>query len=240
VSTHLSAEPGAIAERVLLPGDPLRAQWVAETFLDDASCYSSVRNMFGYTGTFEGVPVSVQGTGMGIPSMSIYAHELFAEYGVRTAVRIGTAGALRPEVGVRDVVLAQAASTDSGTNRRRFPGVDFAAVADFGLLSRAHAIATERDLRVHVGGVLTSDLFYGDLEATLRLAEFGVLAVEMETNALYTLAAQFGVRALSVLTISDHLLTKEETSADERQRTFGEMVEVALRAAVGEPGAVQS
>jgi len=240
VSTHLSAEPGTIAERILLPGDPLRAQWVAEAFLDDVFCYNSVRNMLGYTGTFEGVPVSVQGTGMGIPSISIYAHELFAEYGVRTAIRIGTAGALRPEVKVRDVVLAQAASTDSGTNRRRFPGVDFAAVADFGLLSRAHAVATERELPVHVGGVLSADLFYGDLEATLQLGSFGVLAVEMETSALYTLAAQFGARALAVLTVSDHLVTKEETSADERQRTFAAMVEVALRTAVSESGAVQS
>jgi len=233
VSTHIEAEPGAIAERILLPGDPLRAQWVAETFLDDMFCYNSVRNMLGYTGSFEGIPVSVQGTGMGIPSISIYAHELFAEYGVRTAIRIGTAGALRPEVKVRDLVLAQGASTDSATNRRRFPGVDYAALADFDLLSRAEAIATDRGLPVHVGGVVTSDLFYGDLEATLRLGEYGVLAVEMETSALYTLAAQFDARALAVLTISDHLVTREETSAQERQQTFSDMVEVALRTAIG-------
>jgi len=233
VSTHIEAEPGAIAERILLPGDPLRAKWVAETFLDEVFCYSSVRNMLGYTGSFEGVPVSVQGTGMGVPSISIYAHELFAEYGVRTAIRIGTAGALRLEVKVRDVVLAQGASTDSGTNRRRFPGVDFAALADFDLLSRAWASAVERGLPVHVGGVITSDTFYGDLEATLRLGEYGIVAVEMETNALYTVAAQFGVRALAVLTISDHLVTGEQTSAQERQQTFSDMVEVALRTAIG-------
>lgn len=221
-----------MAERVLLPGDPLRAKWVAETFLDSATQYSSVRNMLGFTGTFEGVRVSVQGTGMGVPSFSIYAHELFAEYGVETAIRIGTAGSLQPQVHVRDVVLAQGASTDSGTNRRRFPGFDYAALADYPLLSAAHDIAVDRGLPVHVGGVVTADLFYGDLDATLALGSFGVLAVEMETSALYTLAAQFGVRALAVLTISDHLVTKEETSVQERQETFSEMVEVALRAAI--------
>jgi purine-nucleoside phosphorylase len=169
---------------------------------------------------------------MGIPSVSIYAHELFAEYGVKTAIRIGTCGALREDVRVRDVILAISAASDSATNRRRFPGIDFAPSADFGLLSTAHRLAGETGLHVHVGQVFSADLFYGDLSATLALADWGVLAVEMEASALYTIAAQFGVRALTVLTVSDHLVTREETSAEERQTTFSEMVQLALDTAV--------
>lgn len=232
MSTHIGAQPGDIADRVLMPGDPLRAQWVAETFLADPVRYNDVRGMFGFTGTYRGERVSVQGHGMGIPSVSIYAHELFAEYGVKTAIRIGTCGALREDVRVRDVILAMSAATDSATNRRRFPGIDYAPTADYDLLSTAHRLAGEAGLPVHVGQVYSADLFYGDLPATLALAQWGVLAVEMEASALYTIAAQFGVRALTVLTVSDHLVTREETSAEERQTTFSEMVRLALDTAV--------
>lgn len=232
MSTHIGARPGDIAERILMPGDPLRAQWVAETFLADAVRYNEVRGMFGYTGTWKGERVSVQGHGMGIPSVSIYAHELFAEYGVTTAIRIGTCGALREDVRVRDVILALSAATDSATNRRRFPGIDYAPTADFGLLAAAHRLAGEAGQHVHVGQVFSADLFYGDLPATLALAQWGVLAVEMEASALYTIAAQFGVRALTVLTVSDHLVTREETSAEERQTTFSDMVRLALDTAI--------
>jgi purine-nucleoside phosphorylase len=217
-----------------MPGDPLRATWVAETFLEDAELLHEVRGMYGYTGTYKGVPVSVQGHGMGMPSVSIYAHELFAEYGVTTAIRIGTCGALREDVRVRDVILAMTASTDSATNRRRFPGIDFAPVADFGLLRTAHEAALAAGLTPHVGAVYSADLFYGDFDATVALGQWGVLAVEMEVNALYTLAAKFGVRALSVLTVSDHLITREETSAQERQSTFEDMVRVALETAIAD------
>ncbi len=233
VSTHINAKPGDIADRVLMPGDPLRATWVAETFLEGAVRYNEVRGMFGYTGTWNGQRVSVQGHGMGIPSVSIYAHELFAEYGVKTAIRIGTCGALSESVRVRDVILAMSAATDSATNRRRFPGIDYAPTADFGLLSTAHRLAEASGLHVRVGQVYSADLFYGDLPSTLALAEWGVLAVEMEASALYTVAAQFGVRALTVLTVSDHLVTREETSAEERQTTFSDMVRLALDTAVG-------
>jgi purine-nucleoside phosphorylase len=228
MSTHIGAAPGSIAPRVLMPGDPLRATWVAETFLDDAVQVHQVRGMYGYTGSYKGVPVSVQGHGMGMPSVSIYAHELFAEYDVTTAIRIGTCGALSEHVRVRDVILAMTASTDSAINRRRFLGIDFAPVADYGLLSKAERAATEAGLTPHVGGVYSADQFYGDLEGTIALAQWGVLAVEMEVSALYTLAARFGVKALSILTVSDHLVTREETSAEERQTTFQDMVRVAL------------
>jgi purine-nucleoside phosphorylase len=232
VSIHINAPAGAIAPRILLPGDPLRAQWVAETFLTDAVQYNDVRGMLGYTGTYNGVPVSVQGTGMGIPSASIYMHELFAEYDVKTAIRIGTCGGIREDVRVRDVILASGASTDSAHNRNRFPGIDYAPVADFSLLSNAYRLAGEANLSPHVGPVYSADLFYGNMEATLNLANWGVVAVEMEASALYTLAAKFGVKALAILTVSDHLITHEETSAQERQTTFTDMVRVALDTAI--------
>lgn len=228
MSTHIGAAPGSIAPRVLMPGDPLRATWVAETFLDGAEQVHQVRGMVGWTGTYRGVPVSVQGHGMGMPSVSIYAQELFAEYGVRSAIRIGTCGALSEHVKVRDVILAMSAGTDSGINRRRFDGIDFAPCADFGLLRTAHEAAAAAGLSPHVGQVYSADLFYGDTQATIDLARWGVLAVEMEVNALYTLAARFDVRALAVLTVSDHLVTHEQTSAEERQTTFTDMVRVAL------------
>jgi purine-nucleoside phosphorylase len=233
MSTHIAAAPGQVAPLVLMPGDPLRARWIAETFLDDAVCYSEVRGMFGYTGTFRGRPVSVQGSGMGLPSLSIYAHELFAEYGVEAIVRVGSCGALNEQLRLRDIVLASGACTDSSMNRIRFEGLDYAPVADFGLLRAAYDAAIGKDLPVQtkVGLLLSSDSFYNPRpELTARMAEYGALAVEMEASALYTLAAKFGRRALAACTVSDHILTGEETTAREREQTFRDMVEIALDA----------
>ncbi|HSF26765.1 MAG TPA: purine-nucleoside phosphorylase [Actinomycetes bacterium] len=229
MSTHIGAAADEISEHVLLPGDPLRAKWIAENFLTDAHCYSSVRNMLGFTGTYRGERISVQGTGMGQPSLSIYVHELCTEYGARTLVRVGSCGALAPDLSLRDVVLAMSASTDSAINHVRFEGIDFAPTADFELLRAAHDAARARGLDVHVGPVASWDVFYSDRPELLRrLAEYGVLAVEMETAALYTLAAKYHARGLALLTVSDSLVSGEETSAQEREQTFGEMVELAL------------
>jgi purine-nucleoside phosphorylase len=234
VSTHIAAVPGQIAPTVLLPGDPLRAKWIAETFLDDATCYTEVRGMYGFTGTWHGQPVSVQGSGMGQPSAAIYVNELFGEYDVQQIVRVGSCGALTERLALRDVVLASGACTDSSMNRLRFGGLDFAPVADFGLLRAAHDAATARDdVVAHVGLVYSSDSFYHPRAAELTgpLVEHGVLAVEMEASALYTLAASYGRRALTICTVSDHVVTGEETTAAEREQTFGAMVEIALAAA---------
>jgi len=234
MSTHISAAPGDIAPIVLFPGDPLRARWIAENFLDDARLYSQVRGMLGFTGTWNGTPVSVQGSGMGQPSMAIYATELFAEYDVQTIVRVGSCGGLTERVGMRDVIIANGACTDSGINRTRFHGLDYAPVADFSLL-RAAAEAAEGmslDARVHVGLLFTSDQFYSTRpELTEPLVAHGALAVEMETAGLYTLAAYHQRRALSICTVSDHLITREETTAEEREQSFGDMIQIALRAA---------
>jgi purine-nucleoside phosphorylase len=238
MSTHISAEPGQIAPRVLMPGDPLRARWIAEHFLEDATCYSEVRGMFGFTGTFRGERVSVQGSGMGLPSLSIYAHELFSEYDVETIIRVGSCGAVNEDLRLRDIVLASGACTDSSMNRIRFEGLDYAPVADFGLLRAAYDAALAKDLpvRTKVGLIFSSDSFYSARpELTRRMAEYGVLAVEMEASALYTLAAMFGRRALTACTVSDHILTGEQTSSAERERTFGHMVEIALEALLAEP-----
>jgi purine-nucleoside phosphorylase len=234
MSTHIGAEPGDIAERVLLPGDPLRAKWIAETYLDDARCYSTVRNMLGFTGTYQGVPVSVQGTGMGMPSASIYAHELINEYGVRALIRVGSCGALSDALSLRDVIAAIGSSTDSAMNRFRFDGlIDYAPVADFELLRTAVDIAHARDVPMKVGPILAADAFYTDRPDLYdRLAEYGVLAVEMESAALYTIAARYGARALTILTVSDHIKTGERTTAQEREQTFGQMVEIALETIV--------
>jgi purine-nucleoside phosphorylase len=229
MSTHIGAAPGQVADTVLLPGDPLRAQWIAQTYLRDVECYSSVRNMLGFTGTYGDRRISVQGTGMGHPSLAIYATELMADYGVRTLVRVGSCGALSERLAVRDVVLAITASTDSAMNRIRFEGFDYAPAADFGLLRTAADVARTRDLPVHVAGVASIDSFYSDRpELLLRLADYGVVAVDMETNMLYTLAAKFDARALTVLTVSDHIRTGEATTAQEREQTFTAMAELAL------------
>jgi purine-nucleoside phosphorylase len=230
MSTHIGAKPGEIAPRVLLPGDPLRAKWIAETYLEDAKCYSNVRNMFGFTGTYRGVSVSVQGSGMGMPSASIYYHELLSDYGARVLIRVGSCGALTEELQLRDVVAASASSTDSAMNRVRFDGlVDYAPVASFELLRTAVDVAAARNLPMHVGQVFAADAFYTDRPDLFdRLAAYGVLAVEMESAALYTLAARFRARALTLLTVSDHIKTGASTSAHEREQTFAHMVETAL------------
>ncbi|CCQ95270.1 purine nucleoside phosphorylase [[Clostridium] ultunense Esp] len=185
--------------------------------------------MFGFTGKYKGVEVSVQGTGMGVPSISIYTHELINSYGVKKLIRVGTCGAYQEKVKVRDIILAMSASTDSGVNRLRFKGVEFAPTADFILLLKAYETSLSKGLPVHVGGIFTSDTFYTeDQEPIEILKKHGVLAVEMETTALYTIAARFGVQALSILTVSDHLITGEVTTAEERQTTFNQMIEIAL------------
>ena len=233
MSTHIEAEPGQIAPRVLMPGDPLRAQWIAETYLDDASCYSRVRNMLGFTGTYRGEPVSVQGSGMGQPSLAIYANELFREYGVQQLVRVGSCGALAESLRTRDIVLAMSAATDSSMNRLRFHGLDYAATADFWLLQAAHGAAASRAIKPAVGQILSTDTFYNPRpELVDLLAEHGVLAIEMEANALYTLAASYGRRALAICTVSDHIRTGESLSAADRERSLGDMVEIALEAMI--------
>jgi purine-nucleoside phosphorylase len=234
MSTHIGAEAGQIAELVLLPGDPLRAKWIAETYLADATCYSTVRNMLGFTGTYQGVRVSVQGSGMGMPSASIYAHELINDYGVKSLIRVGSCGALLESLKLRDVVAAIGSSTDSMMNRQRFDGlIDYAPVADFGLLRTAVDVAAEKGIAVRVGPILAADAFYTDRPDLYdKLADYGVLAVEMESAALYTIAARFGARALTLLTVSDHIKTGERTTAQEREQTFGQMVEIALQAII--------
>ena len=230
MSTHIGAQPGEIAERVLLPGDPLRAKWIAETYLTDAECYTTVRNMLGFTGTHQGVRVSVQGSGMGMPSCAIYTHELINEYGVNTLIRVGSCGALTESIKLRDVVAAIGSSTDSAMNRVRFDGlIDYAPVADFGLLRAAVDAAQARGIAMRVGPILAADAFYTDRPDLYdTLADYGVLAVEMESAALYTIAARFGARSLTLLTVSDHIKTGEHTTAQEREQTFGQMVEIAL------------
>ena len=213
-----------------MPGDPLRAKWIAETFLDDAKCYTEVRGMLGFTGTWRGHPVSVQGSGMGQPSMAIYATELFREYDVQSIIRVGSCGGLAERVALRDVVIASGACTDSSMNQVRFEGLDYAPVADFRLLAAAAAAAGPRD-DVHVGLIFSTDSFYAARpELMTRMAEHGVLAIEMEASALYTIAAGHGRRALAICTVADHVVTGEETTSEERERTFGDMVEIALAA----------
>ena len=235
MSTHIGAEPGDIAPTVLLPGDPLRARWIAETFLDDARCYSEVRGMYGFTGSWNGRPVSVQGSGMGQPSMAIYVNELFTDYDVQSIVRVGSCGAVTDRVAVRDIIIASGACTDSSMNRIAFHGIDYAPVADFGLLRGAVEAAEARDgSPFHVGLIFSSDSFYPARPELLgEMVKYGVLGVEMEASALYTLAAKHGRRALAICTVSDHIVTGEETTAQEREQTFSRMVDVALTAALG-------
>ncbi|PTQ53368.1 MAG: Purine nucleoside phosphorylase [Brockia lithotrophica] len=237
MSLHIGARKEDVASKVLLPGDPLRARFIAREFLEGAVEVNAVRGMYGYTGTYRGERVTVQGTGMGMPSMAIYATELLREYEVRTLIRVGTCGAFLPEVRLRDVVLAQGASTDSNMNRLHFRGIDYAPLADFSLLCAAYRVARRLELPVHVGGVFTTDRFYGDADKEAyekKLAEHGTLCVEMETAALYTLAKAYGARALSILTVSDHLVTREETTAEERERTFTAMIQLALETLVAD------
>jgi purine-nucleoside phosphorylase len=233
MSIHIAAKPGEVAETILLPGDPLRAKFIAETYLENAVQYTGVRNILGFTGTYKGKRVSVQGTGMGIPSISIYVNELFREYGVKRAIRVGTAGSIREDVKVRDLVIAMSASTNSAANRIRLRGMDYAPTATFTLLKAAYDAATARNYKTAVGSVISSDMFYTEDPDEWKLwAQFGCLAVEMECAELYTLAAKFGREALCVLTISDSLVSHEITTAEERQTSFTQMMEVALEATI--------
>ncbi|MGG1549741.1 purine-nucleoside phosphorylase [Bacillus paralicheniformis] len=232
MSVHIGAEKGQIAETVLLPGDPLRAKYIADTYLENVEFYNEVRGMYGFTGTYKGKRVSVQGTGMGVPSISIYVNELIRSYDVKNLIRVGSCGAIRKDVNVRDVILAMTSSTDSQINRVAFGSIDFAPCADFGLLKAAYDAASERNIPVTAGNVFTADQFYNDDSQIEKLAKHGVLAVEMETTALYTLAAKFGRKALSILTVSDHVITGEETTAEERQTTFNDMILLALDTAL--------
>ena len=232
MSVHIEAKKGEIAETVLLPGDPMRAKWIAETFLEDSFQYNDVRGMLGFTGTYKGKKISIQGTGMGIPSTLIYCHELINEYGVKNLIRVGSAGSYQKEVKIRDIVLAMATSTNSGLNTIRFSGADFAPTASFKLLQKAIEVAKEKNIPIKAGGVLSSDEFYADdFESYKKWADYGVLCVEMETSGLYTVAAKHNVNALSILTISDSLVTKERTTSEEREHTFKEMIEIALELA---------
>lgn len=229
MSVHLEAKRGAYAPVVLLPGDPLRAKFIAEKHLTGAKQVNGVRGALGFTGTYRGRRVSVQSTGMGVPSHAIYVQELLQDYGAKVLIRVGTCGALVKSLALRDVVLAASASTDSAMNAATFGGATYAPTADFGLLRRAAELAEAKKLRVSVGNVLTSDVFYNEDPKWWRVwTRHGVLAAEMETAALYTLAARFGARALSVLTVSDHILTDRHTSAEERQTAFRRMMELAL------------
>jgi len=231
MSLHLDARPGDLASSVLLPGDPLRARYVAETFLEGPVLVNERRAAYGYTGTWHGKRVSVQATGMGVPSFSIYAQELIAEYGVRRLIRIGTCGSLQPGVRLGELVLAQGACTNSSLNQGVFRGMAFAPLADWGLLRAAHDAALARGLRVHVGNVYTSDSFYEGGEAQQVWADHGVLAAEMEVAALYTLAARHGVEALGIMTVSDHVYEDEHMPPEQRERALRERIEVALAVA---------
>ncbi len=232
MSVHIGAKPGEIAPTILLPGDPMRAKFFAENLLQDAVCFNQVRGMLGYTGSYQGRQVSVMGTGMGIPSISIYVNELISEYGVKRLIRVGTCGAFQPDLKIGDVLLAQAVSTDSQINRLRFNGQDYAPFASFGLLLKAYQAAVEKDIPVRVGGILSGDTFYMEPDDWWKIwAEHGILAVEMESNALYTLAARFKVDALAILTVSDNLATHERASSQEREQGFSRMAKLALELA---------
>ena len=233
MSVHIAAKNGEIADTVLLPGDPKRAKWIAENFLENAVCYTDIRGMLGFTGTYKGKRISVQGTGMGIPSMSIYITELMKDYGVKTLIRVGSAGSYQEDVKIRDIVVALSTSTDSNINNRRFKGASFAPTVNFDLLSKVLKTAEEKNIKIKAGNILTSDEFYNDDPTYFKKwAEFGVLAVEMETAALYTLASKYKAKALSILTISDSLISPEITSSEEREKTFNEMIELALETVI--------
>ncbi|WP_341663358.1 purine-nucleoside phosphorylase [Vibrio sp.] len=230
---HINAQPDDFAETVLMPGDPLRAKYIAENFLEDAKQVCDVRNMFGYTGSYKGHRISVMGHGMGIPSCSIYVHELIAEYGVKNIIRIGSCGAVRDDVNLMDIVIGMGASTDSKVNRIRFNDHDFAAIADFGLLEEAVKQARAQNVSVKVGNVFTSDLFYTpESELFEKMERLGILGVDMEAAGIYGVAADHGAKALTILTVSDHITRGEKLSAEERQDSFNDMMKVALETAI--------
>ncbi|MBY6202145.1 purine-nucleoside phosphorylase [Maritalea mobilis] len=232
MTIHIGAKPGEIAETVLMPGDPLRAKWAAETFLDDPVCVNEVRGMLGYTGTWRGNRVTIHGSGMGMPSLSIYANELIRDYGAKTLIRIGSAGAMQEKIKLRDVVIAMTSSTISTPSKGFFRELNFAPCADYDLLESANAAAKSKGITTHVGGIYSADVFYDERpDLNEQMTRHGILAVEMEAAELYTVAARYGCRALAVLTISDHLLTHEALPSEDRQSSFSDMVEIALEAA---------
>ncbi len=235
MTPHINAKEGDFAPTVLMPGDPLRAKHIAENFLEDARLVTDVRNMYGFTGTYQGKPVSVMGSGMGIPSASIYATELIKFYGVENIIRVGSCGAVLPDIHLHDVVLAMGASTDSGVNRARFGGYDFAAICDYGLLRRAADAAQARGAKVRVGNVYSADLFYSPRPEMFDYMEkLGILGVDMEAAGLYGVAAEYGAKALTILTVSDHIRSGEQTTAEERQTSFNTMIHIALDAAIAD------
>jgi purine-nucleoside phosphorylase len=232
MTVHIGAKPGEIAETVLLPGDPYRAKWAAETFLTDAVCVNQVRGMLGFSGLWKGNRVTIQGSGMGMPSLSIYANELIRDYGAKTLIRIGSCGGMQPQVKIRDVVVAMTATSISTPSATIFRELNFAPAADWSLLSAAVVAAGKRSVGVHVGGIYSSDTFYDERpDLTAELTRHGILGVEMEAAELYILALRHGVRALALLTVSDHLQTHEALPSDQREKSFGDMVEIALEAA---------
>lgn len=234
MSIHIGANKGDIAETVLLPGDPLRAKYIAETFLSDVVMYNQVRGMYGYTGYYKGKRISVQGTGMGVPSISIYVNELIREYDVQKLMRVGTCGALQPDIELKDVILGMASCTDSSLNKMRFDGMDYSPIANFELLLQAYQYAMKSGKKVRVGNILTSDIFYNDdyvADPFQKWKDYGILAVEMESSALYTLAEKYKRKALTILTVSDHIITGAKCSAEERQTAFTDMMEIALEIA---------
>lgn len=228
-TVHINAAEGAFAETVLFPGDPLRAKFIADTFLDNVEQVTDVRNMLGFTGEYKGKRVSVMGSGMGIPSCSIYATELYKDYGVKNIIRVGSCGAISADVKVKDVIVAQGACTDSKANRSRFADHDFAAIADFGLMSKVVTQAEKNGVSVKVGNVFSADLFYNPEPKMFDVMEkMGIMGVEMEAAGLYGVASEFGGKALCVVTVSDHIRTGEAMSSDDRQSTFNEMIEIVL------------
>jgi purine-nucleoside phosphorylase len=234
MTVHIGANPGDIAETVLMPGDPYRAKWAAETFLEDAKLVNNVRGMLGFTGMWNGHRVTIQGSGMGMPSLSIYANELIRDFGAKTLIRIGSCGGMQPQVGIRDVILAMTASTLSTPSRGIFKELNFAPCADYGLLRAAADAAAAKGVKTHVGGIYSSDVFYDERpDLNEQMTRHGILGVEMEAAELYNLAARHSVRALAVLTVSDHLQTGEALPSEDRERSFGDMVDIALTAAFG-------
>lgn len=232
MTIHIGAEKGDIAETVLMPGDPYRAKWAAENFLQDARLVNEVRGMLGYTGTWNGNLVTIQGSGMGMPSLSIYANELIRDFGAKTLIRIGSCGGMQPQVKLRDVILAMTATTAGSPSQSIFKELNYAPVADWSLLQAAANAAQSRDIGIHVGGIYSSDTFYDERpDLNKEMVRHGILGVEMEAAELYTLAARYQCRALAVLTVSDHLGTGEALPSDQRERSFGDMVEIALEAA---------
>lgn len=232
MTIHIGAQPGDIAETVLMPGDPYRAKWAAETFLDDAVCINEVRGMLGFTGTWKGNRVTIHGSGMGMPSLSIYANELIRDFGAKTLIRIGSAGGMAEHVGIRDVVIAMTASTLGSPSRSILREMNFAPCADYTLLHAAAHAAQARGVTTHVGGIYSSDTFYDERpDLNEQMTRHGILAVEMEAAELYMVAARHGARALGIMTISDHLVTGEALPSQDRERSFGDMVEIALEAA---------